>query len=95
MSIHLYRREAIWLLSLGQDVILGLLPAAELAAPLVTQLLSSLQERMVDQHLRRPATLNILVETFVDKVLEVFRPLRRDSGWLVLDDVEENTSVML
>ena len=63
-------------LSLGKDIILGLLPAAELTAPSVTQLFSTLQEGMVDKHFRRPAALHVLIETFVDEVLEVGRPLR-------------------
>jgi len=63
-------------LSLRKDIILSLLPAAEFTAPSVTQLFGSLQEGMVDEHFRRPAALHILIETFVDEVLEIGRPLR-------------------
>jgi len=49
---------------------------------------------MVDQHLGGPATLHIFVEAFVNEVLEVRRPLSRNSGGLVLYDVKEDASVM-
>jgi hypothetical protein len=50
---------------------------------------------VVDQHLRGPATFHVFVETLVDEVLEFRRPLRRNSGRLILYDVKEDASVML
>ena len=80
---------------MGKDVILGLLPPAELAAPLVAHVLGPLEERVVDQHLTVPTTLHVLVQALVDEVLEVGAPLGRYFGWLVLHNVEQNARVML
>ena len=81
--------------SLRQYIVLGLLPSAELAAPFVTQVLGARQERVIDEHLRRPAPLHILIEALVDEVLEVGRPLRLNFRWLILNDVEEDSRVVL
>ena len=50
---------------------------------------------MIDEHLRRPAPLHILIEALVDEVLEIGRPLRLNFRWLILNDVEENSRVVL
>ena len=59
-----------------ENVVLGLLPSAELATPFVTHVLGPLQERMIDEHLRGPPTLHVLVQALVDEVLEIGAPLR-------------------
>ena len=81
--------------SLRQYIVLGLLPSAELAAPFVTQVLSARQERVIDEHLGRPAPFHIFIEALVDEVLEVGRPLRLNFRWLILNNVEEDSSVVL
>ena len=81
--------------SLRKDIILGLLPAAELTTPRVAQLFSTLQEGMIDEHFGGPTALDVLVETFVDKVLEVRRPFGRNARRIVLHNIEKDASVML
>lgn len=72
-----------------------MLPATEFTAPLVTQILSALKEGVINEHLRGPSTVDILVKALVDEVLEVIGPLGRDGRRVVLDNIEKHASVVL
>ena len=50
---------------------------------------------MINQHLRVPTAIHVLVQALVDEVLEFGGPLGRDARWLILHDVEQNAGVML
>ena len=50
---------------------------------------------MIDEHLGRPAPLHILFKATVDEVLEVGRPFRLNFRWLILNDVEKHSGMVI
>ena len=76
-------------------VLLDLLPSFEFFAPLLSHVFGTGQKWMIDEHLRSPAPVHILVEASVNKVLEVGRPLLFDSRGVLLDDIKEHSRMVL
>lgn len=92
MSEEGHRREKA---SVRQNFIFGVLPSGELATPLILEVLGTLQEGVINKHLRAPTSVHVLVKALVDKVLELWGPLLRNPGRLIVHDVEQHAGMVL